>query len=124
MSDVPKVLIVEDEAILAENLRRYLERRGWQARVANTGHDAVAACPLFQPDAILLDYALPDMDGFEVLCALGRRGCADCLLMTAHPPEVVSERARELGVRRVLLKPFPLADTESELRAASASREG
>lgn len=62
-----KILIVEDEEILAENLRFYLQRCGWEARVAPTGKTAVRAAGDFRPALILLDYHLPDMDGFAAL---------------------------------------------------------
>ena len=114
-----KVLIVEDEHIFADNLRRYLERRGWIAMVANTGRMAVSASRDFAPDVVLLDYRLPDIDGFQVLREMRRvHPRCRCVLMTAHPADTVSVGAGQLRIRRILYKPFTLVDMEAELLAA------
>jgi DNA-binding response OmpR family regulator len=114
-----KVLIVEDEHIFADNLRRYLERRGWLAMVANTGRMAIAASADFAPDVVLLDYRLPDIDGFQVLREIRSvHSSCRCVLMTAHPADTVSAGAEQLRIRRILYKPFTLFDMEAELLAA------
>ena len=119
MTRPTKILIVEDEYILAENLRRYLAHHDWDAAVAGCGRDAVVANAKFAPDIVLLDYRLPDMDGFQALREMRaqRRG-GRCVLMTAHPAETVDAGARQLQIRRVIHKPFSLADMQAELRAA------
>ena len=119
MSEPIKVLIVDDEDIFADNVRDYLERRGWCALVARTGCAAVAARREFAPGLILLDYHLPDMDGFQALCAMAPGECRNCILMTAHPPETVAARAEQLGIDRILYKPFSFSEMETELLAAS-----
>jgi len=114
-----KVLIVEDEHIFADNLKRYLERRGWLALVANTGRMAVAASRDFAPDVVLLDFRLPDIDGFEALREIrGFHSSCRCVLMTAHPADTVSAGAEQMRIRRILYKPFTLVDMEAELLAA------
>jgi DNA-binding response OmpR family regulator len=110
-----KVLIVEDEHTLGDNLRQYLERRGWNALVARTGGMAVAACTSFQPGVILLDYQLPDMDGFQVLAMIRQSHGCGCILMTAHPVEEVSAMAQRHAIRSILYKPFSLAEMEKHL---------
>lgn len=110
-----KVLIVEDEHTLGDNLRQYLERRGWNALVARTGTTAVAACSAFQPRVILLDYQLPDMDGFQVLGAIRQTHGCGCILMTAHPVDEVAALAQRHSIRSILYKPFSLADMERRL---------
>jgi len=114
-----KILIVEDEHILAENLRRYLAHHDWDAAVAACGRDAVIASAKFEPDIVLLDYRLPDMDGFQALREMrAQRPGGRCVLMTAHPAETVAAGARQLHIGRVIHKPFSLADMQTELRAA------
>lgn len=114
-----KVLIVEDEEILAANIMTHVQRRGWEARVAPTGQQAVATLGDFVPQVILLDYHLPDMNGFQILDALcARYGPCPCVLMTGHPTEHIMADAERHGIGRILCKPFALAEMESTLSSA------
>ena len=116
-----KVLIIEDEQIFAENLQTHFERCGWDARIACNGKLAVIAADEFLPELILLDFHLPDMNGFEVLDAI-RAGnhCCGCVLMTGHPTDTVLADAQRHGIGRILCKPFPLSTLEGHLLAAAA----
>jgi DNA-binding response OmpR family regulator len=115
------VLIVEDEHLLGENLQEYLRRRGWQARLARSGEDALKAVATSKPCVVLMDYELPGMDGFETLGAIrARHDCCGCVLMTAHTGEIVVSQAREHRISQVLYKPFALSEMEQWLLAESA----
>jgi len=116
-----KVLIIEDEQIFAENLQTHFERCGWDARIACNGKLAVIAADEFLPELILLDFHLPDMNGFEVLDAI-RAGnhCCGCVLMTGHPTDTVLADAQRHGIGRILCKPFPLSTLEGQLLATAA----
>jgi DNA-binding response OmpR family regulator len=111
-----KILIVEDEEIFADNLSSYCSRSGWDSVVAGTGRLAVAVATDFLPELILLDYRLPDMDGFEILAAIraGRHHCG-CILMTGHPADMVWAGAERHGIACILYKPFSLVDLEAAL---------
>jgi len=63
MSSHPAILIVEDEATLAKNMRRYLRNAGFEVHVTDTGESAMAELERYKPDIVLLDYRLPDTDG-------------------------------------------------------------
>jgi two-component system, sensor histidine kinase and response regulator len=65
-----KVLVVDDEADIAQMLRRYLQRAGYQVRIARTVADALRLVQSEPPDLILLDILLPDGDGYDLLQAL------------------------------------------------------
>jgi CheY-like chemotaxis protein len=119
-----RILIVEDESVLAQNLRSYLEHRGWDVAVAGSGREAVRAVASFEPSLLLLDYRLPDMDGFELLAALRlRHPRCGCVLMTAHPADVVSPGLALHGIAQFLWKPFSLAEMEIQLALAAAASE-
>ncbi|MCK9802024.1 response regulator [Pseudomonas sp. MAFF 302030] len=105
-----KVLVVEDEQILAQNLEVYLEAQGLEVRVAHEGAKAIGIAETFQPDVMVLDYRLPDMEGFQVLDAVRRNRDCHFVLITAHPTSEVCDRAVQLGVSHILFKPFPLAE--------------
>ena len=106
-----KVLVVEDEPTLAENIGTYLEAMGHEVRAVGDGSSAIALCGEFAPDLLVLDYSLPDMSGFEVLDAMRRCSClCECVLITAHPGEVVRHAANLRDIRHILFKPFALRD--------------
>ncbi len=67
MTGVPTILVVEDERDIRDLLRRYLERAGHCVLSASTGVEALRILEESQPDLVLLDLGLPDIDGFDVL---------------------------------------------------------
>jgi len=118
-----KVLVVEDEPTLAENIGTYLEAMGHEVRVVGDGSSAIAQCGDFAAELLVLDYSLPDMSGFEVLDAMRRCSClCECVLITAHPGEIVRHAATLRGIRDILFKPFALADLAHLVRGVSVAR--
>jgi DNA-binding response OmpR family regulator len=107
-----RILVVEDEAHLAEGLRFNLEAEGYQVEVVDTGEAALA---LFQPgtvpfDLLILDVMLPGVDGFAVMSELRqRRQFIPTLMLTArgHADDVL--KGFEAGADDYLPKPFELA---------------
>ena len=61
------VLIIEDEATLAKNMLRYLQREGYRVTAVASGEEGLAQLDTFCPDVVLVDYRLPRMNGLEVL---------------------------------------------------------
>lgn len=120
MQATKRVLIVEDEEILAGNLKAHLDRGSCDTRVANDGAGAIRLVEAFTPEVLVLDYRLPDMDGFEVFDAIRCRcECASCILMTGHPCSEVYDGAMRRGIEHILFKPFPLLDLSTAVRLAS-----
>jgi DNA-binding response OmpR family regulator len=105
-----RILVVEDEQLLAQNLQEYLAAQGLEVLVANDGAKAIGEAERFAPDVMVFDYRLPDMEGFEVLDAVRQNRKCHFVLITGHPTAEVCERARQLGVSHILFKPFPLAE--------------
>lgn len=67
MTEAPKILVVEDDAIFGELIRSGFERVGWRTEVAMTGADGFNRAVEWKPDLLLLDIILPDLTGFELL---------------------------------------------------------
>jgi DNA-binding response OmpR family regulator len=105
-----KVLVVDDEQLLAENLQGYLQAQALEVRIAHDGAHGIAEAGAFEPDVMVFDYRLPDMEGFQVLDAVRQNRKCHFVLITGHPTAEVCERARLLGVSHILFKPFPLAE--------------
>ncbi|MGW2723480.1 response regulator transcription factor [Streptomyces sp. NPDC001492] len=113
-----RILVVEDEAPMAELLRRCLAENGFAVDVAPTGEDGLWYTGESDYDAIVLDVMLPGTDGFGVLREMRAAGSwAPVLLLTAR--DAVEDRVRglDLGADDYLVKPFALAELLSRLRA-------
>ncbi|MEG1081081.1 MAG: response regulator, partial [Pseudomonas sp.] len=107
---VNTVLVVDDEQTLAGNIQDYLVQQGLDVHVAHDGTSAIGAAERIQPEVIVLDFRLPDMEGFQVLETVRKIRNCHFVLITAHPTAEVRERANQLGVSHILFKPFPLAE--------------
>ncbi len=105
-----KVLVIDDEQTLAQNLQAYLQTQGLDVHVAHDGASGIELAASLAPDVIVLDFRLPDMEGFQVLQAVRKNRDCHFVLITGHPTAEVRERAAELRVTHVLFKPFPLAE--------------
>lgn len=107
---VNTVLVVDDEQTLAGNIQAYLEAQGLDVHVAHDGESAIGLAARIEPRVTVLDFRLPDMEGFQVLETMRQRRDCHFVLITAHPTAEVRERANQLGVSHILFKPFPLAE--------------
>ncbi|MEK6643402.1 MAG: sigma-54 dependent transcriptional regulator [Planctomycetota bacterium] len=106
---MPRILIVEDEHVLARNLQEKLCANGYSVAVAHTGRDALAACATLLPDVILLDVRLPDTDGIVLLPKLKAEASAtNVIVMTAHGNERIAVDAMKAGAFEYLTKPVDL----------------
>ena len=113
------VLIIDDEATLAKNMKAYLERQGFDADIAGSAEDGLARLDAFQPDVVLLDYHLPGMDGLE---ALGRIQARDrgirVVMLTGHASVRMAVDAMKAGAYDYLNKPVVLSELKLLLERA------
>jgi DNA-binding response OmpR family regulator len=113
-----RVLVVEDEDEIASPLVRTLQREGYAVDQAATGRDAIAAAIRDQPDVVILDLGLPDMDGLEVCRSLRAAEYAGAVLMvTARSRELDRVVGLDAGADDYLAKPFGLAELLARVRA-------
>ncbi len=101
-----RVLVVDDEPVLAGTVRNYLERAGMVTRISGDGLDALAQAEDWRPDVIVLDLGLPGLDGIEVCRRL--RTWSDCyvLMLTARADEVDTLVGLSVGADDYMSKPF------------------
>ena len=109
-----RVLVVEDDAGIAQSLVRGLARAGYVVDTASTGADALAAPAA---DVVLLDLGLPDLDGVEVCRRLRRRSDVAIIVVTARGEERDRVLALDEGADDYLVKPFGLAELLARVRA-------
>ena len=123
-----KILVVEDEARLADYLRKGLSESGYVVDVANDGIDGLHLAVEGTYDLVVLDVMLPGKDGFEVLASLRKRRKTPVLMLTAR--DAVEDRVKGLtgGADDYLVKPFSfselLARVQALLRRGGAERQG
>jgi two-component system, OmpR family, response regulator len=113
-----RLLVVEDSPKMANLLRRGLSEEGYAVDLAPTGEDGVWLATETAFDAIVLDIALPDMDGFEVCRRLRRADrWSPLLMLTAR--DAVADRVRGLdaGADDYLVKPFAFEELFARLRS-------
>jgi two-component system OmpR family response regulator len=115
--EAPRLLVVDDEAMLSDLLAMALRYEGWQVRTAGDGLSALAAAREFRPDAVVLDMMLPDLDGLEVMRRLRSQDPAiPVLFLTAR--DAVEDRVAGLtaGGDDYVTKPFSLEEVVARLR--------
>jgi two-component system, OmpR family, response regulator ResD len=114
-----KVLVVDDEPTIAEVVSRYLERAGYEARVASSGEDALAQSARERPDLVVLDLMLPGIDGLEVMRRLRQqdRGRTAIILLTARGEESDRIVGLRLGADDYVVKPFSPAELVARVDA-------
>jgi PAS domain S-box-containing protein len=121
-----RILLVEDNVDLARAVARLLQLDGYATRIAHDGLEALAAARDFRPDVVLLDIALPGMDGYEVLRRL-RHEPSTChariIAVTGFGHEEEGQRALDAGFDALLTKPVDHAALTSLLREPGARRE-
>ena len=113
-----RALIVDDERSLADLIGMALRYEGWETRIAENGADALAAAREFEPDVIVLDIMLPDLDGMGVLQRLRASGDGvPVLFLTAR--DSLQDRVAGLseGGDDYVTKPFSLEEVVARVQA-------
>ncbi len=114
----PLVLVVEDEPPIADLVRTYLVRDGFEVEVAPDGEAGLAAVRRLRPDAVILDVGLPGMDGISLCRVLRAEGDrTPVLFVTARDDEVDRVVGLELGADDYVTKPFSPRELVARVRA-------
>ena len=112
-----KILIVEDEPKTGEYLRQGLNEAGFVADLAANGSDGLHLALHGEYDLVILDVMLPELDGWQVLASLRRRGLEmPVLFLTARDQVEDRVKGLELGADDYLVKPFSFAELLARVR--------
>src|SRR5437899_7471984 len=112
-----RVLVVEDDATVAEVVGRYLERDGYQVEVFTDGARALARALSSPPDLVLLDLMLPGMDGLEVCRRIRGAAPIPIIMLTARGQEGDRVLGLELGADDYVAKPFSPRELTARVRS-------
>jgi two-component system, OmpR family, KDP operon response regulator KdpE len=113
-----KVLVVDDEPQIRRALRTSLEAHGYEVATVGTGDEGVVSAAEVQPDLVLLDLGLPDMDGTEVIRRI--RGFSDVPVIVLSVRELMTDKvaALDAGADDYVTKPFGMEELLARARAA------
>jgi two-component system response regulator ResD len=112
-----RVLVVEDEPMVAEVVERYLRRDGYSVNVVHDGSVAMDAVDSFQPDLIVLDLMLPGTDGMEICRRVRARSATPIVMLTARGEEVDKLVGLQIGADDYLTKPFSPRELVARVKA-------
>lgn len=117
-----KVLLVDDTAFMRLRQAKVLTENGYEVAQAENGHDAVAKYVDWQPDAVLLDLSMPQMDGLAALKAIRKLDPdARVAVVSAPGQQAVVMEALRAGARDFVLKPFRAACVLTAVRKLLAN---
>jgi DNA-binding response OmpR family regulator len=112
-----RVLVVEDDAEIADVLRRSLRQEGYEVRTSADGVDALDVAAGFVPDLVVLDLGLPRLDGVEVCKRLRAEGDVPILMLTARAETEDRVGGLDSGADDYLVKPFERTELLARIRA-------
>ncbi|MBE5796788.1 MAG: response regulator transcription factor [Clostridiales bacterium] len=124
MKDKPYILIVDDDPNIAHLVQLYLEKAGFEVKVAARGDDALAEFRKLPPDLMLLDVMLPGMDGTQVLRAVRRTSSIPIIMLTARDETFDKVLGLELGADDYVTKPFDTKELVARVKAVLRRTQG
>ena len=111
------ILVVEDEASIAEVVSLYLKRAGFGAQIAADGRQAMTLFERLKPDLVILDLMLPEVDGLSLTRWLRDRSNVPIIMLTARRAEIDRIAGLEMGADDYVVKPFSPQELVSRVRA-------
>jgi DNA-binding response OmpR family regulator len=111
------ILVVDDEPRLVSVVRGYLEQEGYRVVTASNGREALFAARDHQPDLIVLDLMMPEMDGWEFLRLHRQERPTPIIMLTARIEDVDKIAGLEMGADDYITKPFSPRELTARVRA-------
>jgi two-component system chemotaxis response regulator CheY len=105
------VFVVDDDPVMRDSLKRYLVKAGFEVKAVTDGFEVLLLLEYMIPDLIISDINMPKLDGITLLEGLKNRiktRNIPVIFMSGQSNDEIVERAKELGARFFLFKPFPL----------------
>ena len=112
-----RALIVEDDANIAELLRLYLGRDGFEVMIVGDGAKASNSFDLFAPDLVLLDIMLPGKDGWQICREIRKKSAVPIIMLTAKGETADKVSGLEMGADDYVTKPFEVKELLARIHA-------
>jgi DNA-binding response OmpR family regulator len=120
MTPMPKVLIVEDDEVIAEGMARHLVAAGFDPVAVGSGDQGLAKLRYEKPDVCVLDLMLPGLDGWKLIETVRAEGIGTpIVVVSARGTEHDRVHALEIGADDYLVKPFSMKELVARVRAAA-----
>jgi len=119
-----RILIVDDERKIVQGLVAYFQQAGFETLTAYDGHSALDLARREQPDLILLDLMLPEIDGLDVCRQIRRDSAVPIIMLTARVEETDTLIGLELGADDYIIKPFSPREVVARARAVLRRTSG
>ena len=119
-----RILVVDDEPWVVQSVRSYLEAAHFEVVAAYDGKEAIAQFDAHNPDLIILDWMLPEMDGITVAQQLRQRSRVPIIMLTARVDEEDRILGLETGADDYVIKPFSARELEARVRAVLRRSKG
>ena len=116
--ELGKIMVVDDDKNICELLRLYLEKEGYQVVIANDGKEAVELNEKEDPELILLDIMLPQLDGWQVCREIRKKSQVPIIMLTAKGEVFDKVLGLELGADDYIVKPFETKEVVARIKAA------
>lgn len=117
MAERQKVLIVDDDANIAELISLYLTKECYETRIVYDGEEALKVFPVFRPNIILLDLMLPGIDGYQVCRELRATSQVPIIMLSAKGEIFDKVLGLELGADDYMIKPFDSKELVARVKA-------
>jgi len=117
MSAHPHILVIDDEPQILRALRTILTAQNYRVTLANRGEQGLAVAAAEQPDLIILDLGLPDLDGVNVCAQLRQWTQTPIIVLSVRDQEKDKVRALDMGADDYLVKPFGSEELLARIRA-------
>ena len=118
MKNAPKLLLIEDDRIISQNLTEFLVQEGFQIQHAFTGKESLAMLNSAQFDLLILDLNLPDFDGFHICQEFRKHNSQTPILMlTAYDELEDKMKGFEMGADDYLTKPFFMVEVLARIKS-------
>ena len=123
MKEARRILVVEDDQDIQKVLMDQLELDGYMVRGAATGQEALEIFNTFDPDLVILDLTLPDIDGLIICQHLRKRSNVPVIILSARESLADKIRGLDLGADDYMTKPFEFLELAARIKACIRRRE-
>lgn len=117
MAERQKILIVDDDASIAELIALYLNKECYDTKIVGDGEEALREFPLYKPDLVLLDLMLPGMDGYQVCREMRMFSDTPVIMLSAKGEVFDKVLGLELGADDYMIKPFDSKELVARVKA-------
>ncbi len=112
-----KILVVDDDSNIAELICLYLVKEGFETEKANNGKEALRQMQRFDPNLVILDVMMPEMDGYETCREIRKQGNTPVIFLTAKGETFDKVLGLELGADDYIVKPFDNKELVARVKA-------